>query len=171
MHSSQFYNNHWAWSSYTANLKSIGNSITQQYRHYTSKGNKLFLNYCHVCVTTDWFWIDDQIHWILWYSTCLHLQFTIAHARTHSLSLSSVYSHVFTSCCPEVSSSGGCSHSSEFPNYPQPQLPASHSNSSQQLNLSSSLTSWLTQSLTNQLNSTDQLTLTNCPAYVLAWTA
>jgi hypothetical protein len=71
----------------------------------------------------------------------------------------SVHSHVFTSCCSVVASNSGHSPSSGFLNCPWPLLLASHSNSSQQLNLSSSLTNsltdWLTQSLTNQFNSTD----------------
>jgi hypothetical protein len=61
-------------------------------------------------VTIDEFWIDTAHDYIL--------QLTITHTHTHT----SVHSH------------------SGFPNYPLPQLPASHSNSSQRLNLSNSLT-------------------------------
>jgi hypothetical protein len=43
-------------------------------------------------------------------------------------------------------SNGGCSPSSGFLNCPQPQLPVSHSNNSQQLNLSG----YLTNSVTHQ---------------------
>jgi hypothetical protein len=44
--------------------------------------------------------------------------------------------------------------------FPRPQLPASNSNSSQRLNLSSSQTDWLTHSLTKQ--DTPLHWLTNC---------
>jgi hypothetical protein len=88
-------------------------------------------------VAIDGSWIDDRIYWTLWY--------------THT----SVHSHVFISRCSVAASNGGRSPSSGFPNCPRPQLPASHSSSSQRLN---SAVLWLTQSLTNQLtqlNSTD----------------
>jgi hypothetical protein len=60
----------------------------------------------------------------------------------------SVHSHVFISRCLVAAFNGGRFLSADFPNYFRPQLP-SHSNSSQRLTLSSSM------SLTNQLNSTD----------------
>jgi hypothetical protein len=47
------------------------------------------------------------------------LQFTIIHTQT------SAHSHVFTSRCSVAASNSGRSASSEFPNYPRPQLPAS----------------------------------------------
>jgi hypothetical protein len=75
---------------------------------------------------------------------------TLTHASTHKKKTLSVHSHVFSSCCSVVLCNGGCSPSSVFPL----QLPDSHSNS-WQLSLSSSLTDWLTQSLTNHLHSTD----------------
>jgi hypothetical protein len=53
---------------------------------------------------------------------------------------------VFTSRCSVVASNGGLSASSGFPNCPRPQLPASHSNSSEQLNSSG----YLINSLTHQ---------------------
>jgi hypothetical protein len=55
----------------------------------------------------------------------------------------SVHSHVFTSRCLVAAFNGERSPSSGFTNGPRPQLPASNSNSSQQLNLSSSLTNSL----------------------------
>jgi hypothetical protein len=74
-----------------------------------------------------------------------------------------VHSHVFTSRRSVAASNGGRSPSSEFPNSPRPQLPAPHS-TSLRLNLSSSLTNWVTHqptnstlSLTNRLQSTDWL--------------
>jgi hypothetical protein len=78
--------------------------------------------------------------------------------------------------CLVAASKGGRSPSSGFPNYIRPQLPASHCNSSQLLNLSSSLTDWLidwlTQSLTTQLNWLTPLTVIKCLAYnISAWTA
>jgi hypothetical protein len=94
--------------------------------------------------------IDDGIYWALWCSAWLH--FTI-HCYTHT----SVHSHVFTSRCLVAASNSGHSPSSGFPNYPRPQLPASHSNSSQRLNPNS-----LTQSLTNQLSWPSP---TSCSAY------
>jgi hypothetical protein len=68
------------------------------------------------------------------------LQFTITH--------NSVHSNVFSSRCLVVASNDGNSASSGFPNCSWSQLPASHDNSSQRLNLSSSLPD-LIQSLTN----------------------
>jgi hypothetical protein len=70
---------------------------------------------------------------------------------------SSVYSHVFTSRCSVTTSNSGRSPSSLLPNYLRFQLQASHSNSSQRLNLSTSLTNSLTNSATHQ---PAQLTLT-----------
>jgi hypothetical protein len=64
--------------------------------------------------------------------------------RTHI----SVHSQVFTSRCLVMAPNGGHVPSSGFPDYPHPELPASHSNSSQWLNLSSSLTTPLTDWLT-----------------------
>jgi hypothetical protein len=68
------------------------------------------------------------------------LQFNVVHTSVHS--------HVFASCCSVAASNGGRSTSSGFPNHLRPQLQASHSNSSQRLNLSSSLSHWLTDWLT-----------------------
>jgi hypothetical protein len=97
-------------------------------------------------VTTDGFWIDDRIYWVLWYSEWLHIT---ADRYTHT----GDHSQVFISRCCVTVSNGGCSPSYAFPNCPRPQPPASNSNSSQRLNLSSSLTDWLTHSLTNKLSS------------------
>jgi hypothetical protein len=58
----------------------------------------------------------------------------------------------YTSRCLVAASNGRCSPSSGFPQYPQSQLQASHSNSWQQLNCSSPLTNSLTRSLNNQLS-------------------
>jgi hypothetical protein len=102
-------------------------------------------------VTIDGFWIDDQISLFLCYSVWLH--FT-THSYTHIQT--SVHNRVFTCCCLVVASNGGYSPSSGFPNYPRPQLPASHSYSSQQLNPSSSLSNSITD-FTNSLL-TDWLT-------------
>jgi hypothetical protein len=67
--------------------------------------------------------------------TILHTsQITIGHTR------SSQSVTVFTSHCLVIASNSGCFPSSGFPNCPQPQLPASHSNNSQQLNPSGHLT-------------------------------
>jgi hypothetical protein len=60
------------------------------------------------------------------------LQFTITHTYVHS--------HVFISRCLVSASNGLRSPSSGLPNRPRPQLPVSHSNSSQRMNLSSPLT-------------------------------
>jgi hypothetical protein len=74
------------------------------------------------------------------------LQFTIyTHART------SVHSHVFTNRFSVASSKGGLSLSSGFPNYLRPQLPDSHSNSSQQLSPSSPLANLLTHQPTDSI--------------------
>jgi hypothetical protein len=81
---------------------------------------------------------------------CLH-----AHMRTRT--------HAHTQCpqshlhchCLVVVCNGGPSPSSGFPNCPQPQLPASHSNSSSQQQNNSSLTHWLTNQLLT--SSTDWL--------------
>jgi hypothetical protein len=93
-------------------------------------------------VTIGAYWIADRIYWTLWYSSWLH--FTV-----HSYTLVST----ITSSLPLLgsASNGGRSPSSGFPNCPRPQLPASHSNSSQRLNLSGPLTHWLTDWLTQSL--------------------
>jgi hypothetical protein len=80
----------------------------------------------------------------------------------------SVHSQVFTSRCSIAASNGGRSLFSKFPNYLRPQLPASQGNSSQRLNLSSSLTYWFINSVTHQQTNSTQLNwlhFTNCPAY------
>jgi hypothetical protein len=76
------------------------------------------------------------------------LQFTLTHTYT------SVHSHLFTSRCSVAASNSGRSPYSGFPNYTWPQLPASSSNSSQRLNISSSLTNLVT----HQTNNPTQLT-------------
>jgi hypothetical protein len=88
------------------------------------------------------------------------LQFSVTHTHTHTHT--SVHSHVSTSRRSVAASNSGLFPSSGLPNCPRPQLPASNSNSSQLLNLSSSFANSLTNQLT-QLNST----LTNCPTYKL----
>jgi hypothetical protein len=90
-------------------------------------------------VTIDGVWIDARIYWTLWYSAWLH--FKIHH---YTYTYIDIHSQVVISCCSVTASNGGRFPSSGSPNYPRPQLPASHSNSSQQLNLSSSLTHSLT---------------------------
>jgi hypothetical protein len=78
---------------------------------------------------------------------------SLLHTYTHIYTHSSIHSHVFTSSCSVAASNGGRSPFSGFPNSPRPKLPASNSNSTQRLNRSSSLTHWLTQSLTSKFNS------------------
>jgi hypothetical protein len=47
-----------------------------------------------ILVTIDRIWIDGWIYWTLWYTMHHYtLQYTVAHTHT------TVYSHVFTSCC------------------------------------------------------------------------
>jgi hypothetical protein len=73
----------------------------------------------------------------------------------HTMSSQSVT--VFSSRCLVAASNGGHPPSSGFPNCPRPQLASSHSNSSQQLNRSSSLNNLLlTDSLTNSPQSQSQ---------------
>jgi hypothetical protein len=88
-------------------------------------------------------WWPDSLK--LWYSAWLH--FTV-HYYTHTHTHTSVHSHVFTSRYLIAASNGGHYPYSGLPNFPRPQLPASHSNSSQRLN---SAVPELTRSLTNQL--------------------
>jgi hypothetical protein len=76
------------------------------------------------------------------------------HAQTHK----SVHSHIFISHCFVVASNSRCSHSSGFPNYPQPHLPASNSKRSQRLNHST----FLTNSFNFQPTNSPQL---DCPTY------
>jgi hypothetical protein len=78
---------------------------------------------------------------------------SLLHAQT------SAHSHVFNSRCSVATSNGGRSLSSWFPNWPRLQLPASHSNSSQRLNLSSSLTHLFTHQPTNSTQ-LDRISLT-----------
>jgi hypothetical protein len=89
-------------------------------------------------VTIDGIWTDDRFIELLDTVRDYTLQFTITY--THA----SAHSHVIISRCSVASSNSGLSLSSGFPNYHRPQLPASHSNSSQRPNLSSSVTNWLT---------------------------
>jgi hypothetical protein len=109
-------------------------------------------------VTIDRVWVSN---WI--YCTILQLvnytsQITVGHTRY------SESATVFTSHCFVVASNSRCSPSSGFPNGPQHQLPASHSNSSQLLNCSSPLT--------NSPTNNSQTRLLTCPAYnISAWTA
>jgi hypothetical protein len=86
-------------------------------------------------VTVDGFWIDDRICWTLWYGTWLHFA---VHCYTHTHTDTIVHSDVFTSRCSVPASSDGLFPSSGSPKYPRPELPASQSNSSHWLNLSSS---------------------------------
>lgn len=69
--------------------------------------------------------------------------------------------HVFTCRCWVLASNDGHSPSFEFPNCPRPLLPASCSSCSQKLNPNTNLTN----SLINQLQQTNNILLTNCPAY------
>jgi hypothetical protein len=113
-------------------------------------------------VTIDGFWIDDRDYWTLWYRAWLH--FTV-HYYTHTHTHTSVHSHIFTSRCSVATSNGGRSPCSGFPHYPRPQLPVSHSNSSQRLNLSSSLINSVTHQPTdcNTVRITLQLAVANWP--------
>jgi hypothetical protein len=84
--------------------------------------------------------ISIRIYWTLWYRAWLHFTF-----------------NYYTLCpqlrldcrCLVAASNGGRFPSSGFPNGPRPQLPASYSKSSQQLNPRGFLTNKLTHSLTN----------------------
>jgi hypothetical protein len=103
-------------------------------------------------VTLYGIWIGDRIYWNRLYTACAHTsQFAIIH--THN----NVHSHVFTSRCSVAAINGGRYPSSGFPNYPQPQLPAFDSNSSQQLSLSSPLTHSLTDQPTLHFTSLNRL--------------
>jgi hypothetical protein len=80
------------------------------------------------------------------------LQFTITHTvSTATSSLALVWQRLPTADVALLL----------LPNSPRPQLPASHSNSSQWLNISSPLTN----SPTYQRTNSTQLTITNCPHY------
>jgi hypothetical protein len=84
-------------------------------------------------MTIEGFWIDDRIYWTLWYSSWLHFIF---HYYTRT-----IVPTVMSYCrCLVATSNVWRSPSPGFPNYPRPQLPASHSNSSERLNRSSYLT-------------------------------
>jgi hypothetical protein len=87
---------------------------------------------------------------LFWYNSLLLIH---THTHTHI----SVYSHVFTSRCLVGASNSGHPPSSGFPNCPRPQLPASHSNSSQQLSPSCSLTNSITNLATHQPTNSTQL--------------
>jgi hypothetical protein len=89
--------------------------------------------YCHV-MECDYrrSWIGYRIYWTLWYSAWL--RFTVQYLTHTSV-------HVTSHCrCLVAASNGGHSPYSGFPKCPRPQLPVSNSNSSQWLDLSSSLT-------------------------------
>jgi hypothetical protein len=73
----------------------------------------------------------------------------LPHTHTHTHARISVHSHIFTSCCLVVASDGRRSAFPGFPNCPRTQLPASNSNSSQQLRTSSSLVNSITHQPTH----------------------
>jgi hypothetical protein len=110
---------------------------------------------CIWSVTIDGFWIDDRIYWTLWYSAWL--LFTV-HCYTHTNTPQCPQSRLHC-CCLAAASNGGRSPSSGFPKCHRPQVPASHSNSSQRLNPSRPLTHSLTHSLTKQLLTDSSLIL------------
>jgi hypothetical protein len=106
-----------------------------------------------IWVTIDSVWIGNWIHWTLTERTYKNLRQShwVTRSKYHcNYSTRKVLSD-FPSRCSVAASNGRRSPSSGFPNDPRSQLPASHSNNSQRLTLSSSLIDWLTQSLTNQL--------------------
>jgi fluoride ion exporter CrcB/FEX len=114
-------------------------------------------------VTIEGLWIGNRVYWTLtdpWLQVIItvSLFLTLRSSLKHTLKSSQSQS------LPGSGFNGGPSTFSGFPNSPRPQLLDSNSNSSQSLNRSSSLTysfnqlSLLTQSLTNQLHSTDWLT-------------
>jgi hypothetical protein len=95
------------------------------------------ITYCHVIlVNIDGVWIGNRIYCAIttrsykdYALTVLHTsQITVEHTK-YSQSV-----RVFTSRCLVAVYNNGRSPSSGFPNYHRPQLPASNSNSSQQLN-------------------------------------
>jgi hypothetical protein len=104
------------------------------------------------------------IEWLLvWRTTVIKVKIKYnPFTNSHTLQFTRAYTEVFTvltSCCLVAASSGRCSPSSGFPNCPLPQLPASNSSSSQQLNCSSPLTlHWLTDWPTEWP--------ADCPAYL-----
>jgi hypothetical protein len=116
----------------------------------------------NISVTIDGFWIEHRSYWNLRYRAWLN--FTI-HYYTHTHTHTSMHNQVFTSRCSVAALNGGGSAFCGFQKCPRPQLPAYHSNSSQWPNLSSSLidslTDWLTQLLTNQLNQLSLFQLTD----------
>jgi hypothetical protein len=110
-----------------------------------------------------WMWSDNRRVLDLWsdlLDSLIQLVTTLYNSLLHAHT--NVHSHFFTSHCSVAASNGRRYPSSGFPNYPRRQLPASLSNSSQRLNLSSPLTN--PDTLT-QLNSTDWLTELTSPAY------
>jgi hypothetical protein len=93
-------------------------------------------------VTVNGVWIGNWIYWTLFDTARDYtLQFTAIHTKCpQSVTVSA-------SRCLVAASNGGRSPSSEFPNFPLPQLPASNSNNAQRLNCSSPLTHWLTNQI------------------------
>jgi hypothetical protein len=89
-------------------------------------------------LTITGFWIDDRVYWTLLIQSVA----TIFGSLLYTHTLLSI--HVLTSRCLATTSNGGRCPSSGFLNCHRPQLPASHSNSSQGLNRSCSLTDPLT---------------------------
>jgi hypothetical protein len=106
-------------------------------------------------VTVDRVWIGNCIYWTL---TDPWLQVIITNSLINTLYSSLEHTHKASqpACCVSTSllvmaSNGRRSSSSRFLNCPQHQLPASHSNSSQQLNHTGYLTHSLTHPPTNSL--------------------
>jgi hypothetical protein len=92
-------------------------------------------------VAIDGFWRIYLTQRVITHYSILLLTHTHTHARTHART--SVQTRLHCHCLVTASNSRH-SPSSWFPNWPRPQLPASHSNSSQWLNSSGYLTNWLT---------------------------
>jgi hypothetical protein len=88
--------------------------------------------YCSLVLSCVWVWLQTGFGLMIGFIGLLDTEHdcTLQFAITHSLTYSLMSTQVFTSCCLVVAFNGGCSPSSEFPIGPQPQLLASHSNSS-----------------------------------------
>jgi hypothetical protein len=105
----------------------------------------------HVCVTIDGVWIGNWIYWPLQIVTQVTIALSLIHTLCSSVQYVLSLLSVFTSRCLVTAPNDRRSLTLGSRTVPVPQLPASNSNSSQQLNAA---VLKLTHSLTQPTRST-----------------
>jgi hypothetical protein len=145
--------------------------MTAPFHIFSNSSTELFLIFCAIYANDKtqeiernfllWilavyvFWIDNRIYWALRYSAWL--SFTIHH-YTHTHTYTSIYSHVFTRCCPVTAS-----NTDVFPFLLVPEIsPASGTSYSHQLTTTEPqhFCNSLTNLVTHQISQLRSLSLT-----------